>query len=150
MGYCHRHIKQKAEYSAGDACWLFQTITPSHLQENNFTTGFSEIILTWRSLHHNSDCDMLKVYVHVHLYLSLNHHLIYIIMLRITGGKGGLGLVHKKRENCLYTYISGKKNPEDGEMNEMTLSSRHRIRNSSPGGLNPNTPPLGHGGSPQY
>ena len=32
----------------------------------------------------------------------------------------------------------------------MTLSSRHRIRNSSPGGLRPSTPPLGHGGSPQY
>ena len=35
-------------------------------------------------------------------------------------------------------------------MNEMTLSSRHRIRNSSPGGLRPSTLPLGHGGSPQY
>ena len=33
---------------------------------------------------------------------------------------------------------------------EMTLSSRHRIRNSSPGGLRPSTLPLGHGGSPQY
>ena len=33
---------------------------------------------------------------------------------------------------------------------EMTLSSRHRIRNSSPGGLMPSTLPLGHGGSPQY
>ena len=32
----------------------------------------------------------------------------------------------------------------------MTLSSRHRIRNSSPGGLKPSTLPLGHGGSPQY
>ena len=32
----------------------------------------------------------------------------------------------------------------------MTLSSRHMIRNSSPGGLRPSTPPLGHGGSPQY
>ena len=32
----------------------------------------------------------------------------------------------------------------------MTLSSRHRIRNSSPGGLRPSTPPLGHGGSPPY
>ena len=31
-----------------------------------------------------------------------------------------------------------------------TLSSRHRIRNSSPGGLRPSTLPLGHGGSPQY
>ena len=32
----------------------------------------------------------------------------------------------------------------------MTLSSRHRIRNSCPGGLRPSTLPLGHGGSPQY
>ena len=32
----------------------------------------------------------------------------------------------------------------------MTLSSRHRIRNSSPGGLRPSTLLLGHGGSPQY
>ena len=32
----------------------------------------------------------------------------------------------------------------------MTLSSRHRIRNSSPGGLRPSTLPLGHGGSPQF
>ena len=32
----------------------------------------------------------------------------------------------------------------------MTLSSRHRIRNSSPGGLRPSTLPLGHGGSSQY
>ena len=39
---------------------------------------------------------------------------------------------------------------EDGEMNEMTLPSRHRIRNSSPGCLRPSTLPLGHGGSPQY
>ena len=31
-------------------------------------------------------------------------------------------------------------------MNEMTLSSRHRIRNSSPGGLRPSTLPLCHGG----
>ena len=33
-------------------------------------------------------------------------------------------------------------------MIEMTLSSRHRIQNSSPGGLRPSTLPLGHGGSP--
>ena len=38
--------------------------------------------------------------------------------------------------------------PEDGEMIEMTLSSRHRIRNSSPGGLS--TLPLVHAGSPLY
>ena len=36
------------------------------------------------------------------------------------------------------------------EMIEMTLSSRHRTRNSSPVGLRPSTLPLGHGGSPQY
>ena len=40
--------------------------------------------------------------------------------------------------------------PEDGEMIDMTLSSRHRIRNSSPGCLRPSTLRLGHGGSPQY
>ena len=35
-------------------------------------------------------------------------------------------------------------------MNEMTLSSRHRIQNLSPGGLRPSTLPLGHGGSPKF
>ena len=39
---------------------------------------------------------------------------------------------------------------EDGEMNEVTLPSRHMIRNSSPGRLTPSTLPLGHGGSSQY
>ena len=38
----------------------------------------------------------------------------------------------------------------DGDMNEVTLPSRHMIRNSSSGGLRPSTPPLGHGGWPQY
>ena len=33
--------------------------------------------------------------------------------------------------------------PEDGEMSQMT--SRHRIRNSIPGGLRSSTLPLGHG-----
>ena len=32
----------------------------------------------------------------------------------------------------------------------MTLPSRHRMRNFSPGGLMPNTLPLGHGVFPQY
>ena len=32
----------------------------------------------------------------------------------------------------------------------MLLSSSHRMRNSSPGGLRPRMLPLGHGGSPQY
>ena len=31
-------------------------------------------------------------------------------------------------------------------MNEMTLPSRHKIRNSRPGGLRPSTLPLGYGG----
>ena len=35
-------------------------------------------------------------------------------------------------------------------MNEMTLLFRHRIRNSSPGGVRPSTLSLGHGGPPQY
>ena len=35
-------------------------------------------------------------------------------------------------------------------MSEMKLSSRHRIRNSNPGGLRPSTLPLGHRDSPQY
>ena len=30
------------------------------------------------------------------------------------------------------------------------MPSKHRIRNSIPGGLRPSTLPLGHGGSPQY
>ena len=37
-------------------------------------------------------------------------------------------------------------NPEDGEMNQMTLLARHRIQDSSPGA----TLPLCHGGTPQY
>ena len=52
---------------------------------------------------------------------------------------------------CTHIGQTGtRETPEVGEMNEMTLSSRHRIRNSSPGGLRPTTLPLGHGGSPQY
>ena len=38
--------------------------------------------------------------------------------------------------------------PEDVEMNEMTLPSRHRIRKSNL--LRQSTLSLGHGGSPQY
>ena len=36
------------------------------------------------------------------------------------------------------------KTPEDGEMNEMTLPSRHKTQNSNPGGLRPSPLPLGH------
>ena len=39
---------------------------------------------------------------------------------------------------------------EDGEMNEMTLPSRHNIRNSSLGGLRSSTLPLSHGDLQQY
>ena len=35
-------------------------------------------------------------------------------------------------------------------MSEMTLPSRHRIRNTTPAGLRPSTLALSHGGSPQY
>ena len=35
-------------------------------------------------------------------------------------------------------------------MNQVTLSSRHKIWDSNPGGLKPMTLPLGHGGSTQY
>ena len=52
---------------------------------------------------------------------------------------------------CAHTgYIGQGEPPEDGEMSEMTLPSRHKIRNSNPGGLRPSTLPLGHEGSPQY
>ena len=47
-------------------------------------------------------------------------------------------------------YTGPGQHREDGEMNEITLPSRHRIRNSSPGGLRSSTLPLGHGGIPQY
>ena len=40
--------------------------------------------------------------------------------------------------------------PEDGEMNEMALPSRHRARNSSSGGLRPSMFLLCHGDSQQY
>ena len=47
-------------------------------------------------------------------------------------------------------HISAKLGQENGEMNDMTPPSRHRIRNLSPVGLRLSTLPLGHGGSPQY
>ena len=37
---------------------------------------------------------------------------------------------------CVHIGWTGPGEPhEDGEMNEMSLPSRHRIRNASPGGL---------------
>ena len=65
---------------------------------------------------------------------------------------------HALQDNCVIEIsrtnvtlfragFRGRENQEDGEM---TLPSRHRIRNLSPGGFRPITPPLGHGGPPQY
>ena len=53
---------------------------------------------------------------------------------------------------CAHIGLTGPGEPPEEiiEMIEMTLSSRHRVRNSSPGGLRPSTLPLGHVGSPQY
>ena len=52
---------------------------------------------------------------------------------------------------CAHIGLTGPgEAPEDCAMNEMTLSSRHRIRNSNPGGLKPSSLLLDHGGSPQY
>ena len=47
--------------------------------------------------------------------------------------------------HCAHIGSTGPGKPEDGEM---TLPSRHRIRNSRPGGLMSSMLPLGHGGSP--
>ena len=44
---------------------------------------------------------------------------------------------------------SESESESDGEINKMTLQSRHRMRNSSTGGLKLRALPLGHGGSPQ-
>ena len=41
-------------------------------------------------------------------------------------------------------YIGPGEPSEDGEMSEMTLSSRHRICNSNPGGLRQSILLLGH------
>ena len=52
---------------------------------------------------------------------------------------------------CALIRLTGTgESPEDGEMNEITLPSRHWIQSSSPGGVRPSTVPLSHGGSPQY
>ena len=49
---------------------------------------------------------------------------------------------------CVYIGLTGPVEPPEDD--EMTLPSRHMIRNSSPGGLRPSMLPLGHGGSLQY
>ena len=47
---------------------------------------------------------------------------------------------------CAHICLTGLgEPPEDGEVNEMTLPFRHRIRNSNPGGLMPSSLPLGPG-----
>ena len=41
---------------------------------------------------------------------------------------------------CAHTgYIGPGEPPEDGEMSEMKMSSRHKILNSNPGGQRPST-----------
>ena len=49
---------------------------------------------------------------------------------------------------CAHIGLTGRGEPPEDD--EMTLSYRHMIRNSRPGGLRPSTLPLGHGGPPQY
>ena len=52
---------------------------------------------------------------------------------------------------CAHTGKNGPgEPPEDGEISEITLPSRHRIRYSNRGGLRPSTLSIGQGGSPQY
>ena len=51
---------------------------------------------------------------------------------------------------CTYRLNWAMRTSWGGEMSEMTLPARHRIRNSNPVGLRPSTLPLCHGGSPQY
>ena len=51
---------------------------------------------------------------------------------------------------CTYRLNWARKPPEDGEVSEMTLPFRYRIRNSNPGGLRPSTLPLSHKDSSQY
>ena len=59
--------------------------------------------------------------------------------MKLNEMNGGLGHL------CALIGLTGPGQlPEDGEMNEMALPSRHRIQNSSPGGLRSNTLPLGH------
>ena len=48
----------------------------------------------------------------------------------------------------LVPYLKSQITPSaNDEINKITLPSRHRIRNSSPGGLRLSTLPLSHGGS---
>ena len=51
--------------------------------------------------------------------------------------------------NVFFCLVLSIRPGEDDKMNEMTLPSRHRIRNSNHGGLRLSSPLLGHGGSPQ-
>ena len=55
-----------------------------------------------------------------------------------------------KPPSCTYRLNRIRRTSWVCEMNEMTLSSTHRIRYSNPGGLRPSSLFLGHGGSPQY
>ena len=76
---------------------------------------------------------------------------IYITLLSRYNSRRPIKMNEMNRVLCHFCAHVGLtrpgESPEDREMDEMTLPSRHRIRNSSPGGLTLSTLPLGHGGS---
>ena len=61
-----------------------------------------------------------------------------------------LKLMGFRPSSCTYRLNWARKTYWGWRVDEMTLPSRHRIRNSCHDGLRPSTLPLGHGGSPQY
>ena len=83
---------------------------------------------------------------------NIGYVLLYVLITIFKGslqGLQGLQVFDILGHFCAHTgYIGPGESPEDDEMNEMTLSSKHRARNSNPGGLRPSTLSLGHGGSP--
>ena len=90
-------------------------------------------------------CNMVSSerYIHCHVTTFRNFHSYQL------GQNAYYGVRQKNEMNralghlCAHIGYTGPgEPPDDGEMIEMTLSSRHRIRNSSPGGLRPSTLPL--------
>ena len=63
----------------------------------------------------------------------------YIISCHLSWGRG-VNEMDFKPPLCTHRLNWAKRTPEDGDMDEMTLPSRH----SSHGGLRPSTLPLGH------
>ena len=87
-------------------------------------------------------------------FISLWKHHIELISSQCSRGPGAVvkaGLNGVLGQLCAHIGWTGPwEPPEDGEMNEMTLPSKHMIVNSSSGGLRRCTLPLGHRGFPQY